>query len=135
MNARDLSFWDVVDRIRESGDAYPREAYGFVVGALGATVEGLPPERLRDPVRRHLSGQELLAGVVALARQEFGHLAPAVFAEWGIRSGADIGRIVFQLVGSGQLTARPEDRLEDFLGGPDLIAALRENLDLGSPRA
>lgn len=135
MNMRDSSFWDSVDRIREADGRYAREAYGFVVGALGITVEALPAERRRDPLRRHLSGQELLDGVIALARSEFGHLAPAVFREWGIGSGADVGNIVFQLVECGQLSARPDDRMEDFLGGRDLIVALQENLDLGSPRA
>jgi hypothetical protein len=32
--------------------------------------------------------------------------------------GEDIGRMVFQLVDAGQLSARPEDTLEDFRGGP-----------------
>ena len=70
------TFWDAVDGLRESDGGYAREAYGFVVGALGATVQQLPAERLEDPERRHLSGRELLAGVVKRARSEFGPLAP-----------------------------------------------------------
>jgi hypothetical protein len=31
---------------------------------------------------------------------------------------------VFELVDAAQLTARPEDRLEDFTGGPDLMTSL-----------
>ena len=57
-------------------------------------------------------------------------MAPVVFEEWGLRSGGDVGEIVFQLVEAGQLTARPEDRREDFLGGPDLLATLAS----GGPR-
>jgi uncharacterized repeat protein (TIGR04138 family) len=103
------------------------------MAALGATVQALPPERLADPERRHLSGQELLLGVVSLARREFGLMAPTVFREWAVATSADIGAIVFQLVGIGQLSARPEDRPEDFAGGPDLMRALSEGLDLGVP--
>ncbi len=134
MNSSEPTFWDAVDLIREQDDGFRREAYGFVVAALGVVVQALPETRRADPERRHLTGGELLRGVVRLARDEFGMLAPTVFREWGIRSSEDIGRIVFQLVESGQLSARPEDRLEDFQGGPDLFAALTENLDLGSRR-
>jgi uncharacterized repeat protein (TIGR04138 family) len=132
---RDDSFWDVVDGIRARDPRYRREAYGFVMIALGVTVQQLPPERRADPERRHLSGQELLRGIVAVARREFGMMAETVFGEWGLRSAADLGEVVFQLVEHGQLHARPEDRREDFLGGPELARLLTEGLDLGVPRA
>ena len=124
MSSADLSLSEAVDRLRERDRRFGREAYPFVVAALAVAVERLPSERLRDPVRRHLTGPELLRAVVALARAEFGPLAATVFHEWGVLRGEDVGVIVFQLVGSGQLSARPEDRLEDFGGGPDLLRAL-----------
>ena len=124
MSTHDLTFWDAVDRIREADARYRPEAYRFVVAALGAVVQSLPKDRLEDPDRRHLSGGELLHGVVRFAREEFGDLAPTVFEEWGVTSGEDVGRIVFQLVDSGQLSARPEDTMDDFLGTPDLISSL-----------
>ena len=123
MRLHELSFWDAVDRVREREPRYRREAYGFIVGALGVTVGGLPLERRRDPVRRHLSGGELLHGVAALARSEFGFLAPTVFSEWGVHTGEDIGCIVFQLVECEQLSVSPEDSLDDFRGF-DLAAGL-----------
>lgn len=127
-------FWDVVDRIRAERPSYRREAYGFVVAALGHTVESLPAERQADPERRHLSGQELLLGTVELARREFGLMAPTVFREWGVIASTDVGEIVFQLVEAGQLSARGEDRREDFAGGLDLMKSLSDGLDLGVPR-
>ncbi len=133
MSPTDLSFWDTVDRIRAQDPRYRREAYGFVMAALGHTVQSLPRERLADPERRHLSGQELLRGAVALARREFGLLAPTVFREWGVHGASDLGEIVFQLVKERQLSARREDRREDFAGGPDLMRALSEGLDLEGP--
>jgi len=114
MSPTDVPFWDAVDQIRESDARFRREAYGFLLLALGATVNGLPPERQADPLLRHLSGRELLSGMVALAREEFGAMAPAVFREWGVCASSDVGEMVFQLVECGQLSARPEDRREDF---------------------
>jgi uncharacterized repeat protein (TIGR04138 family) len=134
MSSADMPFWDAVDRIRSDDARYRREAYGFVMAALGWTVQALPAERLADPQLRHLSGAELLRGVLALGRREFGVMAPTVFSEWGLRAGEDVGAIVFQLVGAGQLSARPEDRIEDFGGGPDLIEVLHEGADLDVPR-
>jgi uncharacterized repeat protein (TIGR04138 family) len=133
VSSHDLLFWETVDRIREAEPRYRREAYGFVVAALGVTVQDLPPERLADPVRRHLSGRELLLGLVRLARQEFGPLAPLVFREWGIFTGEDVGRIVFHLVESHELSARPEDSPDDFRGF-DLLGRLTANLEVGRAR-
>jgi uncharacterized repeat protein (TIGR04138 family) len=135
MSPTQTTFWDAVDQIRAERPSYRREAYGFVVAALGHTVEALPAERRADPERRHLSGQELLRGAVELARREFGLMAPTVFREWGLHASTDVGEIVFQLVEAGQLSARGEDRREDFAGGPDLLRALSDGLDLGVPGA
>jgi uncharacterized repeat protein (TIGR04138 family) len=133
MSQTHVPFWDTVDRIRAERPSYRREAYGFVAAALGHAVESLPAERRADPERRHLSGQELLRGTIDLARREFGLMATTVFREWGVHAATDVGEIVFQLVEAGQLSARSEDRREDFAGGPDLMRALSEGLDLGGP--
>jgi uncharacterized repeat protein (TIGR04138 family) len=131
MGSAEVGFWEAVDEIRARDARFRREAYGFVMAALGATVQALPTERRTDPATRHLSGQELLEGVIGLARQEFGHFAPVVFSEWGIASGEDVGCIVFQLVESRQLSARREDSIEDFRRGGELYTALTANLDFG----
>ena len=130
MSSSELLFWDAVDEIRETELRYRREAYGFVVAALGSTVQALPPERLADPVLRHLTGGELLRGLVRLARQEFGVLGPTVFREWGVLTGEDVGRIVFRLVECGELSARPEDTLADFRDF-DLFGGLTTGLEIG----
>ncbi len=131
MRDAEQSFWDSVDALRAHDGRYRREAYGFVMGALGSTVQRLPAERLRDPVRRHLTGQELIEGTIALARSEFGLMAPVVFREWGVLTGTDVGRIVFELVEAGHLSARPEDRIEDFSERDDLLDRLAADLELG----
>ena len=132
--SQETVFRDAIDELREGGSRFAREAYVFVVAALGETVRGLPAERLTDPERRHLSGQELTRGVVEIARAEFGALAAMVFSEWGVRSTEDIGAIVFELVQAGQLSARPEDTMADFSAGRmDLLGALARPLDATPP--
>ena len=134
MGTAEAGFWEAVDDIRSRDGRFRREAYGFLMMALGATVQALPVERRKDPATRHLSGQELLQGVIQLARQEFGHFAPTVFREWGISSGEDVGRMVFQLVESKQLSARREDTIEDFRRAGELFHALTDKLDFGAGR-
>ena len=132
--SQETVFRDAVDELRSHGSRYAREAYVFVVAALGETVRALPAERLADPEHRHLSGRELTAGVIRIARDEFGPLAPMVFGEWGVRSTEDIGAIVFELVEAGQLSARPEDTAADFAAGhTDLLATLAAPNDSTPP--
>src|SRR5262249_41543345 len=99
--SQETMFRDAVDALRARGSRYSREAYVFGRAARGETVRALPAERLADADRRHLSGQELTAGLIGIAREEFGPLAPMVFREWGVRSTEDIGAIVFELVDAG----------------------------------
>ena len=130
--------WEVVDglRQREGGRTYGQEPYQFVNLALQITAAALPRERQLDDARRHLSGRELLEGVVQLARSEFGPLAATVFQEWGLDRSEDIGRIVFQMVEAGLLSARPEDTMADFSDEFDLSAALSDRMEFGPiPRA
>jgi len=128
MSLTETSLWDTIDGICESDGRYRREAYLFIVAALGFAVQELPAERRNDPARRHLSGQELLRAIVRLAHREFGPLAATVFREWGVHANESVGEIVFQLVGAGQLSARPEDTLDDFREGRDLLTALEDEL-------
>lgn len=103
------------DLIRKDG-RYARDAYIFVSEALRFTVE-------RIGERRHVSGQELLAGIRDLARERFGLLAPTVFERWGVRSTEDFGHIVFGMVEAGLMTKQPSDRLEHFRDGFDFRTA------------
>ncbi len=124
MDPSPVPLLEAVDRLRDEDPRYAREGYLFVVAALAYAVERLPGSRREDPVLRHLTGAELVRAVVQLGRQEFGPLAPAVFREWGVMAGDDVGAMVFQLIECGQLSARPEDSREDFLHVPELLRAL-----------
>ncbi len=111
-------FWERVHGIVESDPRFRREAYEFAMRALEHTTTRVIRQR------RHVSGQELLSGVIDLAKQEFGDLAWTVFQEWGVKSGEDFGTIVFHLVEAGVLGKQPGDAIEDFAGGIDLRAEL-----------
>lgn len=111
------TFLDLVDDIREHDPRYRREAYLFVMTALDLVVS-----RLSKP--RHVSGQELLAGAVELARDQFGPLAHAVTLEWGLVTSVDVGQVVFHLVEAGLLGREPTDTIADFEGGIDLAHEL-----------
>ena len=113
-----FDFWERVHAICERDPRFKREAYEFVMRALDYTTSRVVGQR------RHVSGQELLQGIVDLARQEFGEMGWAVFREWGIRSSEAFGALVFTLVGEGLLGRQPEDSLDDFKGGIDVQAEL-----------
>ncbi|HUT99122.1 MAG TPA: Minf_1886 family protein [bacterium] len=87
--------------------SYSHRAYRFVLAAVGHLVG-----RLSEP--RHITGQELLVGLVDLGRNHFGPLAGEVFAEWGVKKPLDFGKIVFELVRVGLLGKTAEDDLHDF---------------------
>jgi uncharacterized repeat protein (TIGR04138 family) len=113
-----FDFWEKVHAICERDPRFRREAYEFVMRALENTTSRVVGER------RHVSGQELLQGIVDLAREDFGELAWTVFNEWGITQSEDFGAIVFALVGEGLLGRQPDDTIGDFEGGIDVKSAL-----------
>jgi uncharacterized repeat protein (TIGR04138 family) len=46
--------------------------------------------------------------------------------EWGIRSCADLGELVFNLIDEGELRKTEKDRREDFAAGYDFFEAFRK---------
>lgn len=94
---------------------YPRGAYVFVQEALGFTVGKVhgDPEKV-DPGKRHISGQQLCHGLRDYAITKYGLLARSVLNHWNIHRTDDFGRIVYNLIETGQLSCSDEDRIEDF---------------------
>lgn len=68
---------------------------------------------------RHVTGQEVLAGLRVHARELFGPLGKAVWNSWGVHETLDWGRIVFLLVDNKLLSRQESDTLEDFRDGFD----------------
>jgi len=73
----------------------------------------------------HISGPELLDGVRSLGLQHFGMLAVSVFRSWGIASTEDFGRVVFELIESGEMRKTDDDQLADFMDVYDFEQAFR----------
>lgn len=103
---------DFLAPILEKDARYTPEAYLFVRDGLDHTVR-----KLETP--RHVSGQELLAGMREYALKEFGPVAKRVLSEWGINECIDFGHIVFNLVGEGLLGKTDHDSIRDFMNGYD----------------
>jgi uncharacterized repeat protein (TIGR04138 family) len=116
---QDAKFWEAVRQIREADGRFGAEAYLLVMEALDHTMAILGEHR-------HVTAGELLEGFCAHAKRMYGILALAVVQKWGIESGADVGRIVYQLVEAGVLRTQEGDRFEDFDEGCDLKAKLED---------
>lgn len=125
-------FIDKLVRVVDKDPRYAYEAYEFVFQGLFHTQRllgreppaGMTEEELAAEPRNHVSGQELLRGLCALARQEFGLMAPTVFRQWGISRTDDFGEIVFNLVEAELMSKTDEDSRNDFRNLFDLEEAL-----------
>lgn len=97
---------------------YSPEAFRFLYEALPSAIR-LAGKEKAEVAERHVTGQEVVAGLRALATQNFGPLAAAVWRSWGVRETLDWGRIVFLLVENGHLNRQESDTIEDFRTGFD----------------
>ncbi len=96
-----------IQEIAAEKGRYRPEAYVFVLEALERTLADIGE-------RRHVSGEELLGGLRALARERFGLMAKDVLNSWGLRETLDFGHVVFHLVDADLLRKTAEDSLSDF---------------------
>jgi len=116
------SLQELVD---EAG-VYPAPAYQFVQDALGYTVEKLHGklQNVDSSVSRHITGQDLCAGLREYALGQWGLLAYTVLRRWNITRTIDLGRIVFALIDIGQMQKTDTDTLDDFRDQFDMKRAL-----------
>ena len=101
---------------------YSPEAFRFLFESLPHAVK-LAGKEQAEGTGRHVTGQEVLAGMRAHASQLFGPLAAAVWRSWGVRETLDWGRIVFLLVEGGLLNRQESDTIDDFAAGFDFEEA------------
>ncbi|HOC56868.1 MAG TPA: hypothetical protein PKI20_14700 [Verrucomicrobiota bacterium] len=114
---QEVSFEQALATIQAKDPRYDREAYLFVREALEHTQKTIaknPRGRIR-----HVTGQELLAGIRDFALQQFGPMTKTVLEEWGMRRCEDFGEIVFNMVAVGWLAKTSKDSRADFAGGYD----------------
>lgn len=96
---------------------YHPNAYDFVFEALQQAQEmyARTVTNENDQEEAHVSGQELLEGVKALALKQFGLMTLTVFKQWGVQSSKDFGKMVFEMIEHGRMRKTENDRLEDFI--------------------
>jgi uncharacterized repeat protein (TIGR04138 family) len=95
------------DRLRALDGRYQERAYAFVLASLEEVVGRLPR-------RRHVSGEELVAGCRDLALRLYGPFAKTVLEHWNVRTTRDFGEIVFNLLEVGVLSKDETDSRQDF---------------------
>lgn len=98
---------------------YPREAYLYLRSALDHT------QALYNRTG-HVSVGELLEGIREYTLKEYGPMSALLLEEWGIRSCADLGELVFNLIEAGELRKTEQDRREDFAVGYTFFDAFRK---------
>lgn len=118
-----VQFDVAVKTITSRDRRYQSDGYHFLKDALDHTLKALRKDELIE--HRHVSGPELLEGVVEYALAKFGPMAAAVLESWGIREGEDIGAIVFNLIEAGAFGRSEEDSPTDFCGVIQLQEALQ----------
>jgi uncharacterized repeat protein (TIGR04138 family) len=120
----EISFEEAFVKIRAKDPRYHRDAYLFVREALDHTQKTIG----KDPRGRirHVTGQELLAGIREFALQQFGPMAKTVLEEWGVRCCPDFGEIVFNMVEVEWLAKTDKDSRADFANGYDFDEAFRK---------
>ncbi len=103
--SREESSW--IEKIVKQYPRYKAEAYAFVMIVIDDIQESMD-------VRRHISGEVLLAGLKEYASSKYGPMAKEVLNSWGVFTTEDIGNIVFMMVKFGILDKTEEDSIEDF---------------------
>ncbi len=107
----------IIHDLIERDPRYRADAYEFVFEALDFTL------RRRGEGARHVTGAQILESIRLLALEQFGYLARAVLATWGITRTDDFGHVVFNLIDADLLQKTANDRREDFVGLYEFPAA------------
>ena len=108
MNA--IQFEEVIEQITQKDSRYTRDAYLFLREALDHTQKLF----VKKGEVRHVSGKELLEGVRDYALNQYGPMALMVLETWGMKTSADIGEIVFNMVEANVLAKTDQDTREEF---------------------
>ena len=96
-----------INEFCQQSGKFPPDAYEFITACVIEQINRL--EKIR-----HLSAEELLSGLKVQLKQKFGFLAADVLNEWNIKTAADVGEIIFDLIHINILSAADDDKLSDF---------------------
>ena len=98
-----------VDEVCAVDTRYDPDAYFFLREGMDFAIK----ER-KGGKQQHLSGKELSEGLRDYALAEFGPMALFVLTEWGLRSTADFGNLVYNLIHAEVFTKTSTDKRADF---------------------
>src|SRR5271157_5087326 len=112
MQTMDQEFYSIISNIYTKDSRYYPEAYEFVMEALSFSQK-------RFKKAKHVSGQELLAGIKALLLKKFGPMTMTVLKYWGIKTTDDFGNIVYNLVENKVLAKDAQDHYDSFKNAYD----------------
>jgi uncharacterized repeat protein (TIGR04138 family) len=118
---QEVSFEEALAKIQAKDPRYHREAYLFVRDGLDYTQKAITKDA-RGRVR-HVTGQELIAGIREYALQQFGPMAKTVLEDWGVHRCEDFGEIVFNMIEVSWLAKTSKDSRADFANGYDFDEA------------
>lgn len=111
---------------------YSPEAFRFLFESLPHAMK-LAGKEKAEGTDRHVTGQEVLAGMCAYAGQLFGPLAAPVWRSWGVNRTLDWGHIVFLLVENGLLNRQESDQVADFESALDFDEAFVRQYQIALP--
>ena len=121
---QEQDFETVIEAVLKRDPRYQRDAYVFVREALDFTQKKVCKD-IKKGIR-HVSGQELLAGIRDFGLSQYGPMTLLVLQEWGVHACEDFGEIVFNMVEGGILSKTPSDSRDDFKGGYDFNKTFRD---------
>ena len=96
-----------------SDGRYAPEAYRFLLEGLEQAIQMTGRGDLEGK-ERHVTGQDVLDGLIAHGRRCFGPLTAQVWRSWGVHEPLDWGRCVFVMIDASLLSRQESDTIEDF---------------------
>jgi uncharacterized repeat protein (TIGR04138 family) len=123
---------DPIRRLALDDGRFAPEAFRFLLEGLEEAIATTGRGDKQGP-ERHVTGREVLDGLLTRAGRTFGPLAARVWRSWGVREPLDWGRIVFLMVENGMLNRQESDSLEDFRAEIDFARELEDGYRLELP--
>jgi uncharacterized repeat protein (TIGR04138 family) len=117
-----LGFQEAVEKIVAHDQRYRIDAYLFLREVMDVTLKRQKKQR-KELRPMHVSVAGLLEAFRSLALKEFGPMALTLLEYWGVKSSADIGQIVFNLIEAGVVGKTEDDTLAAFSNGFDFKEA------------
>ena len=119
------NFHEVIQLICKEDSRYEPGAYNFLRQALDFTL-GRIREEEKTTQHRHVTGQELSAGIRDFALGQYGPMTHTLLEQWGLTRTEDFGEIVFNLVEYGVFGKTDTDSREDFVAIFDFETAFKK---------